>query len=96
MTRAQFTVVLLAGVLTYAIRASFLVVANRMTELPHTVTTTSELAGTTHDTSGPDSFDEILPQGGEVRHTFETPGIYNYYCRPHAGLGMVGTIVVAG
>ena len=39
MTRAQFTAVLLAGVLTYAIRASFLVVAGRMTQLPHTVTT---------------------------------------------------------
>ena len=39
MTRAQLVVVALAGVLTYAIRASFLVVADRMTQLPHTVVT---------------------------------------------------------
>ncbi len=64
--------------------------------LPHTVTTTTAVGGRTHDTSGPDSIDELLPQGGEVRHTFNTPGIYNYYCRPHAGVGMVGTVIVAG
>jgi plastocyanin len=26
--------------------------------------------------------------------TFETPGTYEYYCQPHEGLGMVGTVVV--
>lgn len=39
MTAAQFLAIVLAGVLTYAIRASFLVFAGRMTELPTTVTT---------------------------------------------------------
>lgn len=39
MTRLQLLTILLAGILTYAIRASFLVVAGRMTALPHTVTT---------------------------------------------------------
>ncbi len=63
--------------------------------LPHTVTTTSSVGGRSHDTAGPDSFDEILGQGGEVRHTFNNPGIFNYFCRPHAGLGMVGTVIVA-
>lgn len=38
MTPAQFLAILLAGVLTYAIRASFLVFAGHMTELPRTVT----------------------------------------------------------
>lgn len=39
MTGAQLLAIALAGALTYAIRASFLVVATRMTELPHAVTT---------------------------------------------------------
>ncbi len=64
--------------------------------LPHTVTTTTAPGGLAHDTSGPDSFDEYLGQGGEVRHTFNNPGIFNYFCRPHGGLGMVGTVIVAG
>lgn len=39
MTAVQLLAVVLAGVLTYTIRASFLVFAGRMTELPPTVTT---------------------------------------------------------
>lgn len=39
MTAAQLLAIVLAGVLTYAIRASFLVFAGRMTELPPTVMT---------------------------------------------------------
>lgn len=39
MTALQLLVVVLAGLLTYAIRASFLVVAGRMTTLPPLVTT---------------------------------------------------------
>ena len=39
MTSVQLLAIVLAGVLTYAIRASFLAVAGRMRELPRTVTT---------------------------------------------------------
>lgn len=39
MTAVQLVAIVLAGLLTYAIRASFLVFAGRMTELPPTVTT---------------------------------------------------------
>lgn len=39
MTAIHLLTVVLAGLLTYAIRASFLVVAGRMTSLPPTVTT---------------------------------------------------------
>jgi plastocyanin len=48
-----------------------------------------------------------IPEGGEAwdtgvllgsdkaaSHTFETPGVYDYYCTPHEPLGMVGTVVV--
>jgi plastocyanin len=35
-----------------------------------------------------------LSAGNTFEHTFDTPGVYNYYCRPHEGLGMVGLVVV--
>jgi len=38
---------------------------------------------------------EIMSDGETFEYTFDTPGVYNYYCRPHRSLGMVG-IVVAG
>jgi len=37
-----------------------------------------------------------LSAGGTFEHTFDAPGVYNYYCRPHEGLGMVGLVVVEG
>ena len=39
---------------------------------------------------------EVLSEGGSFEHTFETPGVYNYFCRPHVGLGMVGLVIVEG
>jgi plastocyanin len=37
-----------------------------------------------------------LSDGDTYEHTFEAEGVYNYYCRPHEGLGMVGLVVVGG
>ena len=34
--------------------------------------------------------------GKEASVTFETPGIYYYWCTPHKGMGMIGLIVVGG
>nr|WP_142856118.1 halocyanin domain-containing protein [Salinigranum halophilum] len=34
--------------------------------------------------------------GFTYEHTFETPGVYLYYCEPHLSLGMKGAIVVGG
>jgi halocyanin-like protein len=34
--------------------------------------------------------------GFSHEHTFETEGIYKYYCQPHLALGMKGAIVVGG
>lgn len=39
---------------------------------------------------------ETLSEGETFEHTFETPGVYNYFCRPHEGLGMVGLVIVDG
>lgn len=38
----------------------------------------------------------LLDQGETFELTFEEPGVYNYYCIPHEGLGMVGLVVVEG
>ena len=34
--------------------------------------------------------------GKEVEVTFDTPGIYYYWCTPHKGMGMIGLVVVGG
>ncbi|MDR9395149.1 MAG: plastocyanin/azurin family copper-binding protein [Roseovarius sp.] len=35
-----------------------------------------------------------VPAGGTYRMTFDTPGTYRYFCDPHHGSGMIGTIIV--
>jgi len=40
------------------------------------------------------TFDSETIADGTFEHTFETPGTYDYYCRPHKAMGMVGRIVV--
>jgi plastocyanin len=35
-----------------------------------------------------------VEQGETFEHTFETAGEFTYVCTPHAGAGMVGTVVV--
>ncbi len=37
---------------------------------------------------------EIHNSGYETQHTFEVTGTYEFFCRPHLGQGMTGTIVV--
>lgn len=37
---------------------------------------------------------QTVDSGGTFSHTFETAGEYTYVCVPHAGQGMVGTVVV--
>ena len=32
--------------------------------------------------------------GKEAKITFDTPGIYYYWCTPHKGMGMIGLVVV--
>jgi plastocyanin len=34
------------------------------------------------------------PPNWPVTRTFNTPGTFTYYCRPHRGLGMTGTVTV--
>ena len=36
----------------------------------------------------------LASSGDRFTHTFNTPGTYAYYCEPHQGQGMTGTITV--
>jgi len=44
--------------------------------------------------SNPESFGNSVGLGWTYKFTFNTAGTYNYQCDPHAGMGMVGVIVV--
>jgi halocyanin-like protein len=47
------------------------------------------------DGDGPlDSGSPVAAEGTTYEYTFEEDGIYNYYCSPHEGLGMKGSVVV--
>jgi len=47
--------------------------------------------------SGAAVFDSgTLSSGQTFGHTFETEGVYNYFCRPHRSLGMTGVVIVGG
>src|SRR5438132_10523348 len=37
----------------------------------------------------------ILNQGATFSHTFNTVGTFPYYCTPHGGCGMIGTVTVS-
>jgi halocyanin-like protein len=39
---------------------------------------------------------DIENTGFTHEHTFETEGVYKYYCQPHLALGMKGAVVVGG
>jgi halocyanin-like protein len=41
-----------------------------------------------------EGYEPIENTGFTYEHTFETPGVYTYYCEPHLSLGMKGAVVV--
>ncbi len=46
------------------------------------------------DGGGWEGYSPIENTGFTYEHTFETPGVYTYYCEPHLSLGMKGAVVV--
>ena len=48
--------------------------------------------------AGPEGFDipKKSKNSKEVAITFDTPGIYYYWCTPHKGMGMIALVVVGG
>jgi len=65
-------------------------------------------AGTTiRWTNGSTAFHTVTPQGHtefnrwttdtsgqSMEHTFDNAGTFDYFCEPHQGVGMIGTIIV--
>jgi len=41
-----------------------------------------------------DSGNSVANAGVNYEHTFDSDGVYNYYCSPHQGLNMKGSVVV--
>lgn len=41
-------------------------------------------------------FSPLLDKGEEHKFTFNAPGRYEYYCKPHRELGMTGVVIVTG
>ena len=56
----------------------------------HTVTVASQPDGGDWEGTGSTTHDS----GYTLQHTFDTAGTYEYYCEPHQGSGMVGTLDV--
>ncbi len=44
--------------------------------------------------SSPTNMKYKSKNGKEAEITFDTPGIYYYWCTPHKGMGMIGLVVV--
>lgn len=67
-------------------------------DLPHTVTADPALAraeGSVLLPAGAQPFDSgMLAPGARFTRRFDVPGTYRYFCIPHEGAGMIGTIVV--
>lgn len=46
------------------------------------------------DGAAPWDSDLYTEQGATFAHTFETEGVYHYYCAPHEEPGMIGSVIV--
>ena len=46
--------------------------------------------------ASPNDMEVKSKNGKEVKITFDTAGIYYYWCTPHKGMGMIGLVVVGG
>ena len=64
----------------------------------HTVSTTADTPMEMQATlmpAGAEAFDSgAIAPGETFSHTFLIPGTYRYFCEPHVGQGMTGTVVV--
>ncbi len=84
------------GVIT--VKAGTTVVWENASVLVHTVTddpARATVEGSTSLPDGADPFDSgLMNPGAAYRHTFTVPGTYRYFCIPHEGAKMWGTVVV--
>jgi plastocyanin len=69
-----------------------------ITIAPGTTVTWVDVSGTHTTTSATgiwDSGERRLEVGESYSFTFQQPGVYDYYCRPHRNAGMVGRVIVS-
>lgn len=66
---------------------------------PHTVTADPALAANAGSVMLPEGAEPfaspLVSAGGSYSYTFTVAGTYRYFCQPHEGAGMIGTVVVA-
>ena len=71
-----------------------------ITVKPGTMVTWVQRGQYGHTTTSYDGlWDSGLIEGGTegtYSYTFEEPGTYEYFCKPHEEVGMVGTVIVSG
>ena len=69
-----------------------------LSSMPHTVTADPDLAANAASVALPAGAapfaSPLISAGGSFAHTFTVPGTYRYFCQPHEGAGMIGTLVV--
>ena len=84
---------------TVNVKVGDTVVWKNVSSMSHTVTDKAGLAITATDAGLPvdaKEFDSgLISPGKDYSHTFTVVGTYKYFCIPHEGLGMVGTVVVS-
>ncbi len=59
----------------------------------HSVTTYHPDNGMPERVPADVAIDTQMGSGDELEQTFEEPGVYDYFCRPHHSMGMVGSVV---
>jgi len=62
--------------------------------MPHNVVFDEEGVPDGFDTAAVNHEDMVNDEGVKVSSKFDKPGTYAYYCEPHRGAGMNGTVVV--
>lgn len=69
-----------------------------VSDVPHTVTADPEKAADPSHVALPEGAETFnsgfIQANGSFIRTFEVPGEYRYFCIPHEGAGMVGTLIV--
>ena len=80
------------------INAGETVTFRNISTFTHTVSTVADTPVETQAVmlpNGATPFDSgAIAPNESFSHTFTTPGTYRYFCEPHVGQGMIGTVIV--
>ena len=61
---------------------------------PHNVVFNADAIPSGVDADSISMDDQLGDEGATYSKSFATKGSYGYYCEPHAGAGMLGTLIV--